>query len=138
MLCEKYNLPSERTYLRSFSLYLGYSCLLTFVECKPTLLNLNSKGPYPSSEREIKFRRYLFTFSIKREIRHLHVVVVLKRPKKCTKICAARANLLFCLLNLFFFYVLVEVTSLDLKVPSVSLQIRPESFHFFFTDFFHI
>ena len=43
------------------------------------LLELNSKGLYPSSEREIKFRRSLFTFSIKREIRHFHVVVVRKR-----------------------------------------------------------
>ena len=70
---------------------------------KRTLLKLNSKGPYPSSEREIKFRRCLFTFSIKREIRHLHVVVVLKRQRKCTKKCNARAKLLFCLLNLLFF-----------------------------------
>ena len=28
-----------------------------FVKCRQTLLNLNSKGPYPSSEREIKFLR---------------------------------------------------------------------------------
>ena len=46
------------------------------VKYRRTLLNLNSKGPYPSSEREIKFRRCLFTFfSVKREIRHFHVVV---------------------------------------------------------------
>ena len=32
-------------------------------------MKLNSKGPYPGSEREIKFRRCLFTFSIKSEIR---------------------------------------------------------------------
>ena len=56
-----------------------------FVECKRTLLKLNSKRPYPSSEREIIFRRCLFTFSIKRKIRHLHVVVVLKRQKKMYK-----------------------------------------------------
>ena len=36
-------------------------------------------GPYPSSGREIKFRRGLFTFSTKREIRHFHVVVAQKR-----------------------------------------------------------
>ena len=40
------------------------------------------QGPYPSSETEIKkFRRSLFTFSTKREIRHFHVVVVEKRQK---------------------------------------------------------
>ena len=32
-------------------------------------MKLNSKGPYPSSDREIKFRRCLITFSMKREIR---------------------------------------------------------------------
>ena len=33
-------------------------------------------GTYPSAERETKFRRCLFTSSIKRGIRHFHVVVV--------------------------------------------------------------
>ena len=59
--------------------------------------------PYPSSEREIKFRRCLFTSSIKREIRHVHVVVVQKRERNVQKKCDARAKLLFCLLNLLFF-----------------------------------
>ena len=36
--------------------------------------------------------------SIKREIRHFHVVVVQKRATKCTKMRDARAKLLFCLL----------------------------------------
>ena len=126
MLCEKYNLQSERTFetpckcgfkniricvdgpfhdirdvkiqrrdrnekrrLRTeFAFFQSLSRLFLptyFVECKRTLLNLNSKGPYPSSEREIKFRRYLFTFSIKRKIRHLHVVVVLKQQKNVQK-----------------------------------------------------
>ena len=58
-------------------------------------MELNCEGPYPSSEREIKFRRCLFTHSIKREIRHFHVVVVQKRAKKCTKKRDARAKLLF-------------------------------------------
>ena len=66
-----------------------------FVKCRRTLLELNFKGPYSSSEREIKFRRCLFTSSIKREIRHFHVVVVQKRAKKCTNKRDARAKLLF-------------------------------------------
>lgn len=41
-----------------------------FEKCRRTLLNINSKGPYPSSEGEIKFRCCLFAFSIKGEIRH--------------------------------------------------------------------
>ena len=42
-------------------------------------------GPYLSSERGIKFRRCLFTFSVKREIRHFHVVVVQTRRKNVQK-----------------------------------------------------
>ena len=37
------------------------------VKCRRTLLTLNSKGPYQSSEREIKLRRCLFTLPRKRE-----------------------------------------------------------------------
>ena len=58
--------------------------------------------------------------SIKREIRHFHVVVVQKREKKCTKKRDARAKLMFCLLNLlvfFFFTFSLPSASLDLKVP---------------------
>ena len=42
-------------------------------------------GPYPCSGREIKFRRGLFTFSTKREIRHFHVVVAQKRQRNVQK-----------------------------------------------------
>ena len=55
-----------------------------FVERTRTLLNLNSKGPYSSSESKIKFLRCLFTFSIKHEIRHFHVVVQ-KRQRNVQK-----------------------------------------------------
>ena len=48
-------------------------------------MRLNSKGPHPSSEREVKFRRCLFMFSIKRKIRHFHVVVVQKRQRNVQK-----------------------------------------------------
>ena len=68
-----------------------------FVKCRRTLLELKSQGPYPSSKREIKFRRWMFMSSVKREIRYFHVVVVQKRAKKCTKKRDARAKLLFCL-----------------------------------------
>ena len=36
-------------------------------------------------EREIKFRRSLFTSSIKRELRHFHVVVVQKLERNIQK-----------------------------------------------------
>ena len=55
------------------------------MKCRRTLLKLNFKGPYSSSEREIKFRRCLFTSSIKRQIRHFHVVVVQKQKRNVQK-----------------------------------------------------
>ena len=55
-----------------------------FVKRTRTLLNLNSRGPYSSSESKIKFRSCLFTFSIKHEIRHFHVVVQ-KRQRNVQK-----------------------------------------------------
>ena len=58
---------------------------------------------HPSSEREIKFRRCLFTSSTKREIRHLHDVVMQKRAKKCTNKRDARAKLLFLIIAYYFF-----------------------------------
>ena len=75
-------------------------------KCKQTFLRLNSKGPYPSSEREIKFRRCLFTFSIKRKIGHLHAVVVLKQQKNVEKsvMHVKSREKLFCWLNLFFLF----------------------------------
>ena len=56
-----------------------------YVKCTQTLLNLHSKGPYSSSEREIKFRCCLITFSIKHDISHLLIIVVQKRQNKVQK-----------------------------------------------------
>ena len=66
-------------------------------------MKLNFKGPYPSSERETKFRRCLFTSSIKRQIRHFHVIVVQKQERNVQKKRDARAKLLFYLLNKLLF-----------------------------------
>ena len=97
---------------------------------------------YPSSEREIKFRRCLFTYSIKHQIRHFQVVVVQKRAQKCTKKRDAPANWLFFLRNLLFFFMIsMPPTSLDLKVPSNynennmlirNVQVANDFFHHFF------
>ena len=78
---------------------------------------MNSKGPYPSSEREIKFRRYLFTFSIKHEITHFHVVVVQKRQEKCKNVWCRCKIVVLLIKVIVFFDVLVAVALLDLKVP---------------------
>ena len=71
--------------------------------CRQTLLKLNFKRPYLSSEREIKFCCCLFTFSIERKIGHFHVVVVQKQERNVQK-CDAHAKLLFCSLNLLFLW----------------------------------
>ena len=62
----------KRRLKSEFALFQSLSQLFLstyFVKCRRTLMELNCEGPYPSSEREIKFRRCLFTHSIKREIR---------------------------------------------------------------------
>ena len=74
-----------------------------FVKCTRTLLKLNSKGPYSSSESEIYFRRCLFTFFIKHEIRHFHDVVVQKRQANVQQSLMHVQILFFCLLNLLVF-----------------------------------
>ena len=74
-----------------------------FVNCRQTLLKLNFKRPYLSSEREIKFCCCLFTFSNERKIGHFHVVVVQKQERNVQK-CDAHAKLLFCSLNLLFLW----------------------------------
>ena len=57
---------STKTSLKKWIYFLSRLFLPTyFVKSRLTLLKSNSKGPYPSSEREIKFPLYLFTFSIK-------------------------------------------------------------------------
>ena len=57
---------TTRTSLKKWIYFLSRLFLPTyFVKSRLTLLKSNSKGPYPSSEREIKFPLYLFTFSIK-------------------------------------------------------------------------
>ena len=71
---EKVNLSLSRLFL-----------LTNFVKCTPALLNLNSKGTYSSSESAIQFRRCIFTFFVKHEIRHNHVVVVQKRQRNLQK-----------------------------------------------------
>ena len=60
---KKCRLKSEFAFFQSLSLLFLPTY---FVKCRQTLPKLNFKWPflYPSSEREIKFRRCLFTSSI--------------------------------------------------------------------------
>ena len=102
--------------LRSFSLCESHLFLPTyFVKCRRSLLKLNSKGPYPNSEREVKFRRCLFTYYIKRAIRHFHVVVVQKRNDRNVKKSTCKVVVLL-IKPIEYFNVLVAVALLDLKL----------------------
>ena len=48
-------------------------------------LKLNAKEPYLSAEREIRFCRHLFTFSLKCKIMQFHVEIVQKRQRNIQK-----------------------------------------------------
>ena len=109
--------------LRSFSLYSDYSYPLALVKCRRTLLKLNFKGPNPSSEREIKFRRCFFTSSIKRKIRHFHVVVVQKQERNVqSEVVVLLMKLIVFVFVLFFLTFSLPSASLDLKVPNKEKQ----------------
>ena len=55
--------------------------LVQFVKCWQIFPELNSKRLYQSSGKEKESRCLVFTSSTKREIRHCHVVVVLRRQQ---------------------------------------------------------
>ena len=73
------------------------------------MLELNSKGLYPCSNREGKICRSMFTSSINHRIGRFHVVVAQLTSTKCTKKRDARAEQLFCSQNQLFFDVIVVV-----------------------------
>ena len=76
----------------------------TYFTCRRTLLNkLIPRDHIHGSEREIKFRRCLFTFSMKREISHFYVVVLQKGQRNVQKSVMHVQRVLLCLLNIFFF-----------------------------------
>ena len=102
---------ARKVNLGSCSLACDYSFLMTSPKCKRTLLQLNSQGQNPSSERETQFSRHLFTSSIKRKIGQFYLVVLHKRH-----INVQKTNQ-----NLLFFYVLIAVASLIFKSLSNAL-----------------
>ena len=72
----------------TLNVYQTLSRLFQFAEnvkCRQISLDLISWGPHLSLERERKFLRRLFTSSIKREIRHFHVVVMQQRRRNVQK-----------------------------------------------------
>ena len=89
-----------RTCLDLFSTSIGLrTCMLNLnMQCQRTIPNENTKNKPPSH-----------TFSKIPRTWSFHVVVLQRTAKKCTKNYNARAQLLFCSLNLLFCGVLVAV-----------------------------
>ena len=84
--------------LKWIPVFQTLSRLFQFAEngkCRRISLELISWGPHSSLEREKEIRRRLFTFSRRSRARTV---------KKCTKKRDARANLLFCVINLLLFW----------------------------------
>ena len=59
--------------------------IVKFVKCWQISLELNSKGLYQSSGKEKRNCYFLFPSSTKREIRHLHAVVLQRRLRNVQK-----------------------------------------------------
>ena len=59
--------------------------IVKFVKCWQISLELNSKGLYQSSGKEKQNCYFLFSSSTKREIRHLHAVVLQRRLRNVQK-----------------------------------------------------
>ena len=92
------------TQLRCFKIYRVYSISFNSSNVAKISLELNSKGLYQSSGKEKKNCCFVFPSSTKREIWHVHVVVVQRRLRKVQKSgmhvqsgCFANLNLsVFC------------------------------------------
>ena len=134
------NATATRTSLKKWicvlSVFTAIIPTTYFVKCtRRTLLKLNFKWPYSSSEREIKFRRCLFTSPLKREIRHFSRRSRAKTGKKCTKKRDARAKLLFAYKTFWFFFTFsLPSASLDLKVPDI---IHHQRYHHYEYHLYH-
>ena len=95
------------------------------VKCRRTIPKLNFKGPYPSSEREVKFRRCLFTSSIKRE-KAFSRRGRAKPGKKCTKKVRGTCKVVVLLNKTYCFLdILAAVETLNLKVNENALVSKP-------------
>ena len=86
------------------------------------------RAQYPSKEGERKFRRCLFTSSIKHEIRHFHFVVVQKR--QMYKKVSERVQVVVLLIKTIAFMTFsLPSPSSDLKFPIFFLSFRLKEMH---------
>ena len=89
---------SEFVLLQTLS---GLFHLVQFAKCGQFFLELNSKRLYQSSGKEKESRCFVFTSSTKLEIRHFHVVVVLRRQRNVQKSVMNEQSCCFANLTLF-------------------------------------
>ena len=95
------------TFKVNFRFLKYFSRLFQFTEnvkCQRITLELISRGLHSCLERESKIRRSLFKSSIKREIRHFHVVVVQWRQINVQKGVMRVQSCCFANLNLLLFW----------------------------------
>ena len=83
--------------------------------------------------REREIRRHLFTPSIKRAFRQIHVVVV-QEQRKCTKKRAARGKLLFLLKKTYCFFDVPVLAAVAIDVAYVVAK-AGKRLHPFFENF---
>ena len=81
----------------------GLFHLVQFVKCWQIFVELNSKRRYQSSGKEKESRCFVITSLTKREIRHLHVVVVLRGQRNVQKSVMHVQRCCFANLNLFLY-----------------------------------
>ena len=106
-----------KTNLRSFGLYRDYSSSHTLSNVGERCRSSIFRNIFKFRKR-IKFRRRLFTSSIKSEIRQFHVVVVQKRQRNVSKSAMHVQSCCFAYRTpIVVFDVLVAVASWDGKVP---------------------
>ena len=96
----------KRDVKNEFALFQSSSLLFhlpQFVKCWRIFLELNSKGMYPSSEKEKIVVLCLRSPYTKREIRKFHVAVVQRRQRKVRTRVLHVQSCCFAYLNLIFF-----------------------------------
>ena len=103
---------SLKKWIRFLSVYIAIIPAHLHCQMQPNPPGVEFLGTISKYSKR-KFRRCLFTSSVKREIRHFHVVVEQKRAEKCTKKHGARAK--FCLL-------IKPIVFLTFSLPSASLM----------------
>ena len=122
---------SLKKWICVLSVFIAIIPTTCFVKCRRTLLELNSEASYPTKDRQITFRRCLFTSSRKCGIRHVYFVVVQKRAEEMYKKAWCTCKVVVLLIKpIVFLTFSLPSGSLDLEVPILTatqtLKSEPE------------